>query len=233
MGYVLNSLVKGDGLPFHLVKPLLDKYDIPFLVETGSAGGDSAKAASPMFQKVWSIELIKGRAETKDAPSNVKFLEGDSIRHLPEIIEELNDLRDGKKRQHVLFYLDAHFCGDTPNETGYPECPLLDEINCIAEYGEDASIIIDDARLFFGSPPHPNDPTQWPSVCDIFILLKEKFPFHHITITDDYILAVSLHLRDAIDKEWRDNFHVRYQSSSDKLKQQVKDVYKAFTKYIE
>ena len=233
MGYVLNSGVKGDGLPEHLVRPLVENHDIPFFVETGSAGGDSARLASTIFQKVWSIELIEGRAEIKDCPNNVTFLEGDSIEHLPKIISELKELKGGKKRQHVMFYLDAHFCGDTPNETDYPECPVLEEINCIAEYGEDAIIIIDDARLFLGSPPHPNNPTQWPPIADIFSLLKEKFPYHHITITDDYILAISLHTRETIDKEWRDNFYIRYPNEKDKLKQQTKDVYKAFKNYIQ
>lgn len=233
MGYVLNTNVKGDGLPVHLVKVLLDSYEIPYLIETGSAGGDSARLAASMFSKVWSVELVKDRAETKDAPTNVTFLEGDSVAHLPEIIQELKELKQGKKKQYVLFYLDAHFCGDEPNTLEYPECPVLDEIKCIGEYGEDALIIIDDARLFFGSPPHPNDPTQWPSVCEIFHLLKEKFPFHHITITDDYILCISHHLKATLDKEWRDNFKVRYPNPEDKLKQQVKDVHTAFKKYIE
>lgn len=232
MGYILNTGVKSDGLPVHLVKVLVDNYHVPFFIETGSAGGDSARLAATMFQKVWSIELVKDRADTKDAPSNVTFLEGDSVEHLPEIIQELLSRNPKKEQQFVLFYLDAHFCGDTPNELPYPECPLLDEIKCIAEYGEDALIIIDDARLFFGSPPYPNDPTQWPAVCDIIILLREKFPFHHITITDDYILAVSHHVREAIDKEWRDNFKIRYPNPQDKLKQQVKDVHKALIDYI-
>jgi hypothetical protein len=110
---------------------------------------------------------------------------------------------------------------------------LLDEIKCVAEYGEDAVIIIDDARLFFGSPPHPSEPTEWPSICDIFHLLKEKFPYHRITIVDDYVLAIPIHLRHTIDKEWRDRFHIRYPNDADKLKVQAKDVYNAFIKYIQ
>lgn len=231
MGYMLLG-VESDGLPLHLVKPLLENADIPFLVETGSAGGDSARLAATMFKRVWSTELVKDRIDITDTPDNVTFLEGDSVEHLPEIIKELLKLKDKKQRQYVLFYLDAHFCGDTPNELDYPECPLLEEIKCIAEYGLDSIIIIDDARLFFGSPPYPNDPEQWPSISHIFWLLQNFFPYHHTTITDDYVLCIPLHLREFIDKEWRERFRIRYPSADDKLRGQVKDVYKALIDYI-
>jgi len=228
---MLNGCDTG-GLPLHLVKPLIDNYDIPFLVETGTANGDSARLAATLFTKVWTMEVVEDRAEVKDGPPNVEFLQGDSAELLPEVIAELIELKGGSKRQFVLFYLDAHYSGDTPNESGFPECPLLSEIEAISKYGEDANIIIDDARLFFGQPPHPHDPTEWPSVCEIFVLLKEKFPYHHITITDDYILCISHHVREPIDKEWRERFTVRYPNDSDKLKEQARGVYKAIIDYL-
>ena len=228
MGYLLNGVETG-GLPFHLVKPILDKYNVPFFVETGTAGGDSAREASKMFTHVWTIELIDGKQEVEDAPDNVEFLVGDSVQLLPEIISEINA---NEKGQYVLFYLDAHYSDIVPNETGYPECPVLEEIKAVAEYGDGAIIIIDDARLFFGNPPYPHDAREWPSICEIFILLKEKFPYHHVTITDDYVLCIPLHVRDVIDQEWRDRFHIRYPSAEDKLRGQVKDVYKAFMEKV-
>lgn len=220
------------GLPFYLIKPLVENHDIPYLCETGSAAGGSAKLAANVFKKVWTIELLEDRPETKDAPGNISFLVGDSVALLPEIIAELNELKGDNKRQFVLFYLDAHYSGNTPNESDYPECPLLEEIKAVAKYGEDALIIIDDARLFFGSPPYPHDSTQWPSICEIFHLLKECFPYHHITITDDYILAMSIHVMQTVDKEWRDRFAIRYPNAEDKLKSQVKDVYKSIIDYL-
>lgn len=231
MGYCTNGVTTG-GLPLHLVKPLIDAHDIPYMVETGTAAGDSARLSATLFKSVWSIELIQGRAEIKDAPKNVFFLQGDSGELLPEIIKELIKLKAKKEHQYVLFYLDAHYSGDTPNETDYPECPLLEEIKAVAEYGEDAIIIIDDARLFFGHPPHPHDPTQWPSIAEIFWVLSNSFPYHHITITDDYVLAIPLHVRDVIDAEWRNRFHIRYPNAEDKLRGQVQDVYKSLLNYM-
>jgi len=159
-------------------------------------------------------------------------MNGDSVKLLPDIISELKELKGDKEYQWVLFYLDAHYSDDVPNESGYPECPVLDEIEAISEYGYCSIIIIDDARLFFGQPPYPHNPEEWPSVLEIFTLLKEKFPFHHITITDDYILAIPLHVRDVIDKEWRDRFNIRYPNAEDKLRVQVKDVHAAFMEKI-
>lgn len=224
--------VETGGLPIHLVKPLVDNHDIPYMVETGSAGGDSARLAATMFKNVWSVELIKDRVETKDAPANVTFLEGDCVELLPKIIEDLLKLKGKKEHQYVLFYLDAHYSSDVPNESGYPECPVLKEIECIAKYGYDSIIIIDDARLFFGQPPYPHNPTEWPSICEIFHLLKTNFPYHHITITDDYVLAIPLHVREVLDAEWRGRFHIRYPNAEDKLRSQTKDVYNAFIKKV-
>jgi hypothetical protein len=234
MGYQLSGCDTG-GLPVYLIKPMLERYDIPYLVETGSAAGGSARLAATLFKKVFSIELVEDRIELENVPPNVSFLQGDSTELLPEIISELLKLKTAKgaeERQWVLFFLDAHYSGDTPNESDYPECPVLEEIKIVSEYGEDAIIVIDDARLFFGSPPHPHDPTEWPSICEIFHLLKEKFPYHHITIEDDYVLAIPVHLKQAIDEEWRNRFSIRYPNSKDKLKSQVKDVYKELINYI-
>ena len=235
MGYRTQGVDTG-GLPFHLVKPILEKYNVPFFVETGSAGGDSSVLASKLFKKIFSIELIEGRQEIDGAPDNIEFMVGDSVKLLPKIIEGLPK----KENQYTLFYLDAHYSDDVPNETGYPECPVIEEIKCVAENGYHSIIIIDDARLFFGQPPYPHNPEEWPSIKEIFILLNEKFPYHHITITDDYILAIPLHVRDVIDKEWRERFHIRYPNAEDKLRGQYKDVwqdvkekYSNFLKYVE
>lgn len=232
MGYKTNGVDTG-GLPIHLVKPIIEKYFVPYFVETGTASGDSVRAAARLFSKVWTIELIEGRQE-ESAHDNITWLVGDSVELLPEIIKKLPDMPTYEnENSFVLFYLDAHYSGDTPNESGYPECPLLKEIECVAQNGYRSIIIIDDARLFLGQPPYPHNPEEWPSILEIFVLLKEKFPYHHITITDDYILAIPLHVRDVIDEEWRNRFHIRYPNESDKLKWQVKDVYNAFLKYIE
>lgn len=231
MGYQTPGVTTG-GLPEHLIKPLVDNYDIPYLIETGTANGDSARLAATMFKKVWTTELVKDRAETKEAPQNVTFLEGDSAELLPKIIEELIKLKDKKEHQYVLFYLDAHYSGDVPNESDYPECPVLEEIKAIAEYGGDAIVIIDDSRLFFGPPPYPHDPEEWPSISEIFWMLSNFFPYAWNTIMDDYVISIPLHLKEALWKNWRDRYSIRYPSHKDNVKNQAKFVYEEFIKYI-
>ena len=231
MGYTLNG-VESDGIPMHIIKPLIDNHDIPFFCETGTAGGHSAMLAASYFKKIWTIELLEDSPQIDNVPDNIEFLIGDSVKILPDIVQELIKLKGSKKRQFVLFYLDAHYCGDVPNESEYPECPVLEEIKEVAKYGEDALVIIDDARLFFGSPPYPHDSTQWPSICEIFHLLRKCFPFHKITITDDYVLAMSIHVMQTIDNEWRSRFSIRYPNAEDKLKSQAQDVYKALIDYL-
>jgi hypothetical protein len=235
MGYRTNGCDTG-GFPFYLFKSLIEKYDVPYWVETGTASGDSARIASELFNYVWTIELIENE-ENKSA-EGLEYLTGDSVKLLPEIISYIKSTR--KEKQYAIVYLDAHYCGDEENNTGYPECPVLQEIEIVAENGYETIIVIDDARLFLGQPPHPHNPKEWPSVLEIFTLLKEKFPYHHITITDDYILAIPLHVRDVIDEEWRERFHIRYPNDKEKLRTEMKNVYNHakkkfgdFLKYIE
>jgi len=231
MGFLLNGVNTG-GLPEYLIRPLIEQHEIKYFVETGTAGGNSARLAATMFEKVYTIEVIEGRPEMKNAPDNIDFFVGDSAELLPDLIRELNRIKGSATRQFVFFWLDAHYSGDTVNTSGYPECPLLAEIEAVAEYGEDAIIFIDDARLFFGHPPHPNNPKEWPSIQEVFALLTKKFPYNHITITDDYIICVPIHVREVLDAEWRERFNLRYPSAQDKLKSQVKDVYEAFKNYV-
>lgn len=233
MGYKSNGVETG-GLPHDLVFRIKGKYDVPFFVETGTAKGESAMKMAYSFKKIWTIELIEGRQEQSIIHKHINWLVGNSVELLPQIIKEISQPKvENGNGYYTLFYLDAHYSGDTENDTGYPECPLLKEIECVAENGYHSIIIIDDARLFLGRPPHPHNPEEWPSIKEIFLLLNEKFPYHHVTITDDYILAIPLHIRDVIDEEWRSRFHIRYPNEQDKLKSQVKDVYNAFKKYIE
>jgi len=231
MGYRLNGCDTG-GLPVYLIERLLQEHDVKYFVETGTANGESARLASIMFDKCWTIECVERRPDLIDAPENIEFRIGRSEDILPSIVQELKNIKGDKKRQWVLFWLDAHYSDSVPNESNYSECPLLEEIEAISKYGEDALIFIDDARLFFGHPPYPNNPADWPTIQDIFVSLNQNFPYHKTTITDDYIICTSIHVNEVLDAEWRERYHIRYPSAEDKLKSQVKDVYKALMNYI-
>jgi hypothetical protein len=220
MGFLLNG-VQSEGLPENIVKVFTDAYVVPFFVETGTAGGDSIKVASRLFQKCYTIELIEGRVLDKSLP-NVEYFTGDSVKYLLEIMTNFTG-------QYVFVFLDAHFSDSVPNTSGYKECPVLEELKVIAAY-QKVIILIDDARLFFGHPPYPNDPREWPKIEEIFAATKVLFPNHHTTIVDDYVLCYPDELGGAVISEWTRRFNIRYPSALDKLKTQVKGVWDAFLK---
>ena len=239
MGYKTNGCDTG-SIPMYLIKPLLDKHSIPYLVETGTANGQSVRDASPYFKKCTTIELINERPEIKDAPTNIEFLIGQSVDLLPEIIEKLNvlkqiegnDTENEVKQQFVLFFLDAHYSDNVPNKSKIPECPVLEEIEIISQYGDDAIILIDDLRLFIGSTPYPCNANEWASLDDIMHKLRTLFPYHYNTIVDDYIISIPVHVKEVWDKEWRDRFKIRYPDEQDKLKADAQNVYKAVLNYL-
>lgn len=239
MGYQTNGCDTG-SIPMYLIKPLLDKHSIPYLVETGTANGQSMRDASPFFKKCTTIELIGSRPEIKDAPTNVEFLIGQSVDLLPIIIDELNELKQTEgnltenkvRQQFVIFFLDAHYSDNVPNTSDIPECPVLEEIEIVSKYGDDAIIIIDDLRLFIGSTPYPCNANEWPTLDDIMHKLRILFPYHYNTIVDDYIISIPVHVKEVWDKEWRDRFKIRYPDDKDKLKEYTKYVYTAFLNYL-
>jgi hypothetical protein len=239
MGYKTNGCDTG-SIPMYLILPLLEKHSIPYLIETGTANGQSVRDAAPYFKKCTTIELISDRPAIKDAPKNIEFLIGQSVELLPDIIEELNELKQTEgnltennvKQQFVLFFLDAHYSDDVPNTSDIPECPVLEEIKLISKYGDDAILLIDDLRLFIGSTPYPCNANEWASLDDIMNTLRTLFPYHYNTIVDDYIISIPVHIKEVWDKEWRDRFEIRYPSEQQKLKANAQYVYKEFLNYI-
>lgn len=227
MGFQLNG-VTTEGLPEHIVKIFTKSHDVPIYCESGTAGGASVLVASDLFKKCFTIEIIEGRLldQIKFGLSDrVEFYTGDSVKVLPEIIAQFNG-------QYVFFFLDAHFCDSIPNTTGVKECPVLDELKVISTY-QKSIILIDDARLFLGHPPYPNDPRDWPMIEEIFAETKKLFPNHHTTILDDYILCYPDEMGSAVIAAWTKRFPIRYPSAEDKLKTDTKNVYKALKKYID
>lgn len=225
MGYKLNGC-DTEGLPVYFIKRLLENIRIPFFVETGTAGGESVLKAAEIFDQCYTIEIVEGRSPMT-GPSNITWLVGNSGELLNKVIDEISPWQT-----NALFWLDAHYSDPTPNTTGNKECPLMDELEAISRYKENSIVLIDDARLFYGHPPYPLDPREWPKIQDIFCFLKQHFPGHCATITDDYIVCLPWHMQDVINDEWRSRFTLRYPNAANKLKSQVRDVFNAFNSYV-
>lgn len=222
MGYKGNG-VKSGGLPIDYVKRFVDEYRIMVFIETGTAGGESIRAAAEIFEICWSIEIIENRPEG-EFPANVFLRYGDSSKLLKELAKPY-------KGERIVFWLDAHWSENYEAPEGVNECPLLDEITAIK--GHDALILIDDARLFLGPHPWPCDYREWPSFQDAFVRLHDCFPKHTITIVDDYIVAIPDYMHDTFRVEWWDRFKIRYPEEIDLVKANLRSTIEYFKKFIE
>lgn len=216
--------VNTGGLPIDYIKWFTEKYSIPVFIETGTAGGDSVRAASKLFENCHTIEIVKGRPEG-EFPENVTLHEGDSAHLLRSV---------SLKHPHVniFFWLDAHYSDSVEAPEGTKECPILEEIEAIRHVGKRALIMIDDARLFYGRPPWPCNPMMWPRFQFVFEKLRACFPDHVTTIVDDYIICFPLVMDEAHRNEWYENYNKRFPTDDSKLKQAVKLSWRAFKNYM-
>lgn len=221
MGYKHSGVSTG-GLPIDYVRRFVDYYGIKVFIETGTAGGDSVRAASEIFEECHSIEIVENRA-TGEFPENVTLHTGDSAKLLKEVSEPY-------KGQSIVFWLDAHWSEPEPAPAHVNECPILYEIQAIK--GHEALILIDDARLFLGPHPWPCDYRKWPSFQDVFIKLHDCFPKHTITIVDDYIIAVPDFMHDIFRIEWWDRYKVRYPEEMDLIRAQARNLFDYFKDFI-
>jgi hypothetical protein len=227
MGYQ-SSGVKSGGLPVEYVKRFVDEYGIKVFIETGTAGGDSVRAAADIFETCHTIEIVDGRTGGESGvhqfPENVYLHIGDSGFLLKEIAKPY-------KGNRIVFWLDAHWSENYESEDKSNECPLIREIQGIK--GHDALVLIDDARLFLGPHPWPCDYRFWPQFQDVFNALRDSFPRHRITVIDDYIIAVPDYMDDTFRIEWWDRFKIRYPEDSDRVKAHARHLYETFLKFIE
>lgn len=221
MGY-LHNVVKTGGLPIEFVKRFVDEYGIKVFIETGTAGGQSVRDASAIFEECHTIEIVEGRPQGWFG-ENITFYVGDSAKLLASVSKPY-------KGQRIVFWLDAHWSEPYESPEGVNECPVLEEIAAIK--GHDALVLIDDARLFFGAHPYPGDPRKWPKFQQVFVTLRDSFPKHEITVVDDYIIAIPDYMTDTFHKEWRERFKERYPEEIDKIKANAKFVYDHFMMFI-
>ena len=236
MGYKTSEVVLGGGVPKHLIKPLVSRFNIPYFIETGSGGGDSARLAAQYFKEVYTIELRGERQNIDKENENIFWYQGYSHENLLKIIYKLRNGNAIPKNEmpYAVFYLDAHYDGDKPIDSKDKDCYLIDELNIIgSEYGENAIYIIDDARLFLGHPPAPNDPRQWPTIQEIFRKFDEFYEYHIVTLRDDYIIAYPDRVQDVFNEEWRSKFHLRYPDEKRVVKNAARTTFANIKKYLE
>ena len=173
------------GIPRDIVTSLATLNESSVFVETGTFHGETTKWAATCFESVHTIERAEGlynlhRHELSQIRGVTPHL-GDSRTILPRILEQIGSRK-------AVFWLDSHWSGfDTAGVDD--ECPLLDELSCLAGRHEDI-ILIDDARLFLSAPPPPHKPSHWPTILDICSVISrpDRKPF--VQIVDDVIFVI-------------------------------------------
>jgi hypothetical protein len=191
------------SIPKDIVQKIFQHKTIDNFIETGTYKGDSSFWAADFFKNVYTIEIdqeiSKLTSERKDCPENIKFIVGDSREILAEVVKEL--------RGNSFFWLDGHWCSGAGGKNN--ECPVLDEIRAIREIS-DPIIFIDDARCFLGPLPFPHKASDWPTIDEIFALLKHTFPHNLTTIQDDVIMCVPPEIKEILDKDWQEKYYSRF-----------------------
>lgn len=216
--------VNTGGLPVEYIKRFTEQYSIPVFIETGTAGGDSVRHAAKLFKHCHTIEIVGGRP-AGDFPENVTLHEGNSANLVGNIAKKY-------PYENIFFWLDAHWSEPHESEPHVNECPVLEEIEAIAHCGKRALIMIDDARLFYGRPPWPCNPSKWPRFQFVFEKLRQCFPDHITTIVDDYIICFPEVMDEAHKKEWYENYTKRFPTDADKLKEATRLSFDALLNYI-
>jgi hypothetical protein len=173
------------GIPKEIVIALAKINNSTVFVETGTFHGETTKWASDYFEAAHTIE----RAESlyrmhRDELAGIRGVTphlGDSRTILPKILNVI-----GARR--AIFWLDGHWSGGETSGAN-DECPLLDELACLADRTDDI-ILIDDARLFLSVPPSPHDPGHWPTILDISAVLVHSSRLPFVQVFDDVIFIV-------------------------------------------
>jgi hypothetical protein len=151
------------------------RYGLRTFVETGTFLGDTSAAMRTHVDQVITIELSADLAERArrrfEGVANVRVLEGDSGRLLPQLVEEL--------REPALFWLDGHYSAGI-TARGDEDTPVRSELRAILDHPVDGHVIlIDDARDFQGG--------AYPTVDEIRKLANAHRAGYELEVRDDII----------------------------------------------
>jgi hypothetical protein len=177
--------IVGMGVPEVITLELARLAGATVFVETGTFRGGTTRWAAGHFPVVFTIERAEGLyLQQRDALARlpgVTPLLGDSRTVLPAIVAGLGDRR-------AVYWLDGHWCaGETAGADD--ECPLLDELACLANRRQDL-ILVDDARLFLCAPPRPHHAEAWPTLPQIVDALSGSRSRPYIQVIDDVLFAI-------------------------------------------
>ena len=177
----------------HLLKKHADTH-FPLFIETGTNAADTTRAMTPLFERVFTIELsdelYARNLVYKSSYPTIEFIHGDSAVELNRLLPTIH--------QPAVFFLDGHWSsGNTAR--GPKDCPLMEEFQSIMTYMKhECIIIVDDYRLF-GLGPHNHTLNEdWSDITkeSLLSVVSSRLitDYHlpsHITLTDRWVLELS------------------------------------------
>jgi len=194
------------GLPKDLVLQLRDAAGCKTFVETGTYEGGTTRWAGEQFEQVFTIAAAESLHERAAASGkgqpNVEYMLGDSSKRMPEVV--------GRLTGPAVFWLDGHFSGGETAGADF-ECPVIEELDAIAESPYEHIVLIDDARLFLSAPKGGHQRDQWPTLLELIEHIKPlKGSPHLAVIADVFIIVPDKHRElldtwcsDLADQAWR------------------------------
>jgi hypothetical protein len=158
-----------------VLRSYAQQYGLRTFVETGTFLGDTTAALRPHVDHLLTIEIsseLAGRARERFAGApNVRILEGDSSRLLPEILVQL--------REPALFWLDGHYSGGI-TARGDVDTPVRTELLAILDHPiRKHVILIDDARDFTGG--------EYPTIAEVAETVRSHSSGYSFDLRDDII----------------------------------------------
>lgn len=164
-----------DEVKRRALRHYLRHYGLRTFVETGTFRGDTSAEMEPYVDRVITIELapdLAARARERFAAStNVRVLEGDSGKVLPELLPDLD--------APALFWLDGHYSGGI-TARGDEDTPVRAELAAILEHDLAGHVIlIDDAREFRGG--------AYPTIEEVIDIVRAHRADYSVEVREDII----------------------------------------------
>jgi len=159
--YIARNLrgFEGDGILEAKIKSVIESYGVKTVIETGTfKGGTTAKFCQMAHLVITfenNLEYYKEASARLSKMDNLIMIRGESQRYLDHVLKD-NILDLGM----CLFFLDAHW---------YDHCPLLDELNIIAENKLRPVIVIHDFKVpgtDLGFDTYKGKPLEWDYIKD-------------------------------------------------------------------
>ncbi|MEZ5586071.1 MAG: glycosyltransferase family 2 protein [Sedimenticolaceae bacterium] len=183
------------AVDMRMVQCLREALPLTRFVAAGTVMDDTVAQVEDYFDRIVAIERSEAQWKASKArfsqSSNVDVVLGESASALAQMQQEMAG-------EPTLFWLDVDWCIAANTDGNQRQCPLLEELQAIANLGTSSVVLIDDARLFLAPPPEPHDISGWPSFEEVLFALRQLSDKHELMVVNDVIAFYPESIADAV-----------------------------------